>query len=525
MACLIGLSPWCHADNQTPDWSPIQVGGLPYAIELRVGEAPGSGLPTLQSFVCGSHDGLWLLVAGRTNGLHDFTNDGLQNFPPRFQNTDLWVYDPATGQVWSRSLNDANAGISPSVFNALSATAAQAFQSDGTLYLSGGYLFDSITSTFKTYDTLTALDVGEVIDWVQTGVGLLADYVRQTSNPIVQVTGGDMDVVGGRVFLTFGQNFDGPYQPGSNGIYTESLRAFDLIDDGQTLTITNITQTPQVDAYRRRDHNVVPLAGPAGTPALVALSGVFTVTGGAWTVPVEISEIGTLTMADPQLPTTFKQGMNGYASAHVVLYSASKNQNHIAVFGGISLVTYKNGAFVADNNLPFTSQASVIVRDGNGQYSQKYLGNLFPDIPNGPGGIPLLFGASAQFLPESGLPMIDAAIDLDAIKSPTRIGRIFGGIAAQIPNFGNTSASDVVFEVWLNPQVAPPAPAPTPSSPTRESISPVQEEIDFLVFRMAEIRKFTKNPRVRARKLRAILLQIQRLQTGAARQEFLMQSH
>ena len=37
----------------------------------------------------------------RNNGLHGFDPNGLANFPPQFQNNDVYVINPATGQTWS----------------------------------------------------------------------------------------------------------------------------------------------------------------------------------------------------------------------------------------------------------------------------------------------------------------------------------------------------------------------------------------------------------------------------------------
>lgn len=255
------------ADNQTSTLSPISLGGLPYSIQLTSADMGSAVLPTLQSFATGTYDGKWIFVAGRTNGLHNFTNDGVANFPPEYQNTDIWVVDPVTKQTWSRSLNDASAGITTSVFNALSATATQSVQKGDTLYMAGGYLYDYDIDNFTTYNTLTALDLAGVVNWVQTGTGSLASATRQTSDATLQVTGGSMFLVDDRALLVFGQDFDGPYTPGSNGVYTRQVRSFDIVDDGTTLGIANISSTPVDEDFRRRDLNIVALADTGTDPA------------------------------------------------------------------------------------------------------------------------------------------------------------------------------------------------------------------------------------------------------------------
>jgi len=441
--------------NQTPTVSPIQLSGLPYTIELLSADTGSAVLPTLNSFAVGTEGGNWVFVAGRTNGRHDFTADELLNFPPANQNTDIWVYNPITKQSWSRSLNDASSGISSSVFNALSATNTQFAQQGSKLFLAGGYLYDSVTSSFRTYSTLTSLDLPGVVDWVKTGTGSLAASVRQTSDPALQVTGGELHIANGEALLVFGQNFDGPYTPGSNGIYTNQVRSFNIVETPSSLSIANVQASASDDAFRRRDLNVVEVVAPGGQPALVALSGVFTPSGGAWTVPVEISATGTPTMADPLAPETFKQGMNGFASAHVTLYSPTTQENHILLLGGISLITYNGTNFAADNNLPFTSQGSSIVRNAVGSYMQYLLGDIFPDILDSSTGDPLLLGAGSEFLLSPDVPLSNGLVNMDALAGPTLLGHVFGGIAAEQANFGATSASNLLFEVWYTPVPEP----------------------------------------------------------------------
>lgn len=160
-------------------------------------------------------------------------------------------------------------------------------------------------------------------------------------------------------------------------------------------------------------------------------------------------------MADPDNPSTFKQGMNGYNTANAVLYSPSTQENHILLLGGISLQTYDGSEFVTDNDIPFTSQGTSIVRDASGNYVQYFLGDVYPDIIDGESGNPLLFGAEAQFLLNPEISLYQGAINLDALTGPTLLGYVFGGIAAEQPNFGATAASNLLFEVWYTPVPEP----------------------------------------------------------------------
>jgi hypothetical protein len=474
VACVALTSSFhARAQNQTATFSPVIVGGtLPYKLSLSVYNMGGSAIvPTLQSYALGVSNNLWVLVAGRTNGLHNFTNDGFQNFPPAYQNTVIWVIDPVNKQTWSRALNDPTSGLTVAQQDALSATNTESVQIGDRLYIAGGYVYDRTSDNFTTYDTLTALDLAGVVDWVQNGTGTLVSHLRQTSDPTLQVAGGEMHVINNRVLLTLGQDFEGPYTVASNGNYTNQVRGFDIDDDGVTLSISNLSASTPLPEYRRRDLNVVPFLKDGGvTPGLLALSGVFLPgpDGGVWTVPVEISADGTPSMADPNLPGTFKQGMNSYRSATISFYSANLSETHTISLGGISLEYYDAAThqIAYDSEVPFINGITDIVRTDAGAYTQYYLGE-FPTVPNpSNGNAPFLFGAEADFIPSPVIPTYsNGMLDMDAITEPTVIGYVFGGIIAQQGNFGATGASNLIFQVTYSPQSAPtptPTPAPAP---------------------------------------------------------------
>ena len=98
--------------------------------------------------------------------------------------------------------------------------------------------------------------------------------------------------------LIFGQNFAGYYNANSNGDYVQQVRRFRIIDDGVNLSFLPKASMPgEPDPnYRRRDLNIVPcIKNHRGKtiPYFVAFAGVFTLNGGIWTVPVEITKNGT----------------------------------------------------------------------------------------------------------------------------------------------------------------------------------------------------------------------------------------
>ena len=99
---LLAASCALYGQNQTEDWTPIQSqDSLPFQISIVQSDFQ---LPSdfqngygIQSFVSAVYHGKWLLLGGRTNGLHGFNADN-NNFPPRKQNTMVYVVDPKKRQ-------------------------------------------------------------------------------------------------------------------------------------------------------------------------------------------------------------------------------------------------------------------------------------------------------------------------------------------------------------------------------------------------------------------------------------------
>ena len=389
-----------------------------------------------------------------------------QNFPASAQNDDVWVIDPVTKQSWHRSLAS-DSTISAQTLAELTPANTEFSQLGDRLYMVGGYGVRGTGTGFTTQNALTAIDLPGMIDWVMTGNGTASSHIRQAHDPTFQVTGGDLYPLNGHMQLVFGQNFLGGYTPATEGAYTQQIRSFDIVDNGTTLSFANVASTTPSANYRRRDLNVFPTvartSGGTLTNGLVALSGVFTTTNGAWTVPVQIDSNGNPSMADPTLASTFKQGMNNYNSAKLGLFSESTNQMHEVLFGGISLTDFdrSTNTFIQDKNLPFINQITSVVIDQNGNYSQHWLGE-FPQILD-QSGYQLRFGAEAQFFLADGVPTYNnGVIKLDALTQPTVLGYIFGGLFANAPNTQGVAgavsgASNQIFEVVYSPVREPAA--------------------------------------------------------------------
>jgi hypothetical protein len=451
------------ARGQTP--SPIELDAdLPYRIELRPYSLGAIDMPTLHSFAVGQYDGKFLFISGRTNGLHTF-DFFEENFPPQFQNRDVWVVDFQSRQSWRRALDDPSNGLSEATVLSLATTNNQFYQAGDTLYVSGGYgaLEDG---TLGTHDRLSAIDVTALGEWVIHGGPLAPEVIRQSTSPTVQVTGGAMLEVEGRTHLVFGQDFQGSYTPFDNGEYTEQVRSFTIEDDGiNPPSLRDVTQSPPMADFHRRDLNVVPVLRPDGSGGtiggLLALSGVFTSEDGAWTVPVEIDAAGVPTMDDPEAPTTFHQGFNNYHSAKLGLYSEAAGAMHEVLFGGISLqfVDETTGAVELDPFLPFVNDVTSIVIDAEGNYTQHHLG-FFPEFFD-EDARRLRFGTNAEFLLAEGVPTFEnGIIKLDELRGETAVGYIYGGIASNAPHTrfvtgARSAASNRAFEVVVIPVPEP----------------------------------------------------------------------
>lgn len=441
--------------------SPIVVDGkLPFSIDISLADFQ---LPNgVHSGVFAVDKGKWLFLAGRTNGMHGFAADN-DNFPPQEQNTTVYVIDPASKTVKSRSLLSKRSGLTQQQIDLLSVTSPQFYQEGKTLYITGGYGIDTASNTFDTKEALTAIDIPGLIHWVLQGDKhkTAADHIRQIFDPIFKVTGGYMTRIEDHsTLLVFGQNFEGYYLPGSNGDYTRVVRRFNIIDDGSTLAVKIKDSKPsQPDPnYRRRDLNVIPsikLVNGVPTPYLVAYSGVFTIDGNAWTVPVTINSRGHPSMADPASSHLFNQGMNNYVSAVVGLFSERKRDMYSILLGGISLEYYENGSFQTDTELPFINQVTTIKRDKKGHFTQYLMDAEYPVVlstQSNPGNA-LLFGAGAEFILADDIPHYsNGVVAFDKLKKRILLGYIFGGIQSTQPNTINISdsaASPYIFKVKL----------------------------------------------------------------------------
>lgn len=457
LLCVVFLQQDSYAQNQTATLSPVlPEDSLPFTLQL---ETASFSLPNgLQAYASAIYQGKWILVAGRTNGLHGFDSVA-NNFSPQFQNTTVYVIDPISKTAKSRSL--IGSGLSQSKIDTLSVVAPEFFQKKATLYLVGGYGVDTATGQMETKPTLTAIDLDKLLSWVEHGKPSITKAVRQISRPIFRVTGGALfqENDDSPFLLILGQNFSGFYRGSSNGIYTKQIRTFTLKDDGKHLSVSHakISSTTNPD-YRRRDLNVVPILHDH-KPAYVAFAGVFTLTTGVWTVPITIFPDGSSKEPNPLSPSTFKQAMNQYNCPAFGLYSKRSNDMYVVFPGGMSFGFFSGGVFMTDSEVPFINQITTIKIDKHNRFTQYIMKKEYPYITStqaNPGN-QLLFGSGAVFFPSAETPLFkNGVIQLDQLpKKPVVIGYIVGGIMSTMPNTNteaDSTASPYVFKVKLLPR-------------------------------------------------------------------------
>src|SRR5688572_7498366 len=78
-----------------------------YTVELEPVTIPN--LPGLHSYSWAEHNGQWLVIGGRKDGVH--ARQPFNAFPQALNNTDIYVIDVNTLQYWTASLNSLPVGI------------------------------------------------------------------------------------------------------------------------------------------------------------------------------------------------------------------------------------------------------------------------------------------------------------------------------------------------------------------------------------------------------------------------------
>jgi len=457
--------------NQTDTLSPIAAGGAPFRLLIEPYPWKGDPLPALHSAATAKSGDRLLFVGGKTSGLHDFTCDPYENFPEADFNRTLFVVDLATGDVASRSIDDAASGLSIEQRAELASINTLFTTADGRLLAAGGYGLDA-AGEFVTFGHLRVVDVAGTIAWVLGDASTLAEHIAFVDPPadapknlaevFFTLTGGDLFAIGEEFWLCLGQSFQGGYTdqcgpPQFQQIYSRQVRRFTLDLDAPSPVASFAGATSRPPWARRRDLNIVPARVPDGD-GVVALSGVFTPgpDPGIWTVPIVVDAQGEMSMDDPDDPAALRQGFNVYHAAKLPFWSAASGENWFAILGGLGYRFVFDGGFVDDATFPYSNSAfAVRYAPGSDEWSQHLLGGSYPEILASDGST-LFHGTETETFPlvetdEHGMLDLDALL---AAGEPTTLAVLYGGIVAAgqaYPDVGATSASNLMFTVTFLP--------------------------------------------------------------------------
>ena len=184
----------------------------PFQLSLEPLNIPEVG--GLHVFALAEHDGKWLILGGRLDGLHE--RQPWSAFDEAGMNKQITVIDPVNKQKWSAPLTSLPAAMQEQ----LSSTNMQFQQHGNMLYFVGGYGYSTIALNHITHNKLTAIDVPSTINAVINGTSFTG-FFRQIEDAQFAVTGGYLEMIYDTYYLVGGNKFDGAYNPNSNPTFTQ----------------------------------------------------------------------------------------------------------------------------------------------------------------------------------------------------------------------------------------------------------------------------------------------------------------
>lgn len=416
---------------------------LGFDFELKVQPLDIEGVPGVQSCAFGTDDsGRRLIIGGRVDGLH--LRQPWASFDLEGHNEFLTVIDPEEKNVWQVSID----ALSTDLQEQLRATNPEFFQRGDMLYIIGGYGYSAAIDNHTTFAGLTAVDVPKTIEAIISGEDY-TPYIRSISDEYFQVTGGRLDMIEDHFYMVGGQKFIGRYNPqgpnsgqGFEQYYTNSIKIFEIIDDGENLDFNPIKIITDTNDLHRRDYNAASQIMPDGSEGITAFSGVFQI--GA---DLPFLDCVNIHEDDYEVNGDFSQYYNHYHCAFMPLYSEKENEMHTIFFGGMSQYYDDAGVLTRDDNVPFVNTIARVTRTADGTMAEYKMKEEMPG----------LLGSGAEFMPNLDLPRYENGIlKLDELESDTTmVGYILGGIYSTAANIfftndgSQSTASDVLYEVLL----------------------------------------------------------------------------
>lgn len=379
-----------------------------YDVYLKPKEIPG--LMGIQSFAYAQHDGKWLIIGGRLDGLH--RRQPFAAFDSIGHNNQILVIDPESGQLWKAPVDQ----LPVNLRNQLKGTNICFSQDGDRLVLVGGYGINASADDHQTFPFLTTVNVPDLMQAVQQQQ-LNDALFHQVQDTLFAVTGGQLLQLENTFYLVGGHRFDGRYNPADRPtftqIYTNSVRRFVLDAAGDPTFLPAFTNE---QLMHRRDFNVTLQQNALGEPYITAFSGVFRI--GADLPFLSAVHIDANGMTEQQ---GFRQYYHHYHCPEVPLFDPATGEMHTLFFGGIAQYEDSLGIMLQDNDVPFVRTVSRITRTATGEMKEYRF----------PVEMPALLGAGGEFIVNTQLPVSSAGIILfDPTKDSMHIGTILGGIAS-----------------------------------------------------------------------------------------------
>jgi hypothetical protein len=408
-------------------------GQIDRSVHLQPKQIPG--FMGLQSFAFGQHDGKWVIIGGRLDGLH--RRQPFAAFDSIGHNNQIIVIDPKTSELWKAPVD----GLSPELRDQLKGTNICFMQDSTHLLLAGGYGISGTGENHITFPYLTIVDLPALIAAVQNGA--LSDKLfRQHKDERFAVTGGQLLKIRNTYNLAGGHRFDGQYNPADRPTftqtYTQAIRGFTLNDSGDPAWMSEREDL----LMHRRDFNMTLNQTPEGKQYLMAYSGVFQLKKD---LPF-LNAVRINQLAVSEEPG-FRQYYNHYHCPDFSYFDVQHNEMNTLFFGGISQYYDSLGTLVQDNQVPFVSTISRVIQHADGPVVEYKL----------PAEMPALLGAGGEFIPNLEAGIYQQGIFQMPENAPDSlfIGTIVGGIASTGRNIfwinddAESAASSGMYEVYL----------------------------------------------------------------------------
>lgn len=417
-----------------------------------------TNLPAVQSAATAAYQNYWIVIGGMKAGAHSIGNS-----PPPFQtkvrNDSIWVIDIANHEAYG-------VPVPQQYYYALTTTNPAFYQSGNTLYFCGGYGTKDASSPQYNYtsDYFFQVDIPSLVQYVLPGgeqPALSQVFPKVIESPFVQVTGGEMIVVNNNFYLVGGQNYTGVYLPGTNGVYTNAIRKFNLAQSNTDWIIADTASLIDTANLHRRDFNLATVfASETDSVRAMLLGGVFTKKGLAYRNPVLITGLASGNMAIKA--DTMQQQVNQYSSAriNISLVLDDFHLNMISLIGGITYMQYDTAQKQLTIprigfTMPYSNMITSVLTDANFFFNETI---QLPPLKL----LPAFIGASATFFPLGQLTKDGYADVIDLTKVPllgtgnkVQIGYLYGGIFSPAANTftpsGNytTTVNNKIYKIYL----------------------------------------------------------------------------